>query len=239
MNKLNENWLTDGLIDFEYKKYVLLAYLTSVEKNFAVHKLYPDLGELVNHYNILQSFVLNKQKFSNGLPKRLESMDMQNFVLHYERVAKDDNIMEELSKIVDFSLPAIKKHLEEGKEIYEWIENMLELRPVGIQPLDAQFGYLFLRNGEEHQARIYEYRLSIFEKSDEKYRGIHTHYITSYTTGINFPLETLKARLIKEAKLLSIPAVYAIESSYSFPEGETLLPIAKRILVKFLAEAGY
>jgi hypothetical protein len=26
MNKLKDNWLTDGLIDYEFKKYQLLAY---------------------------------------------------------------------------------------------------------------------------------------------------------------------------------------------------------------------
>ena len=28
MKSLPENWLTDGLIDFEFKKYLLLDYLT-------------------------------------------------------------------------------------------------------------------------------------------------------------------------------------------------------------------
>ena len=27
MEKLSKDWLTQGLIDFEYKKYVLMAYL--------------------------------------------------------------------------------------------------------------------------------------------------------------------------------------------------------------------
>lgn len=30
MKTLNHNWLTEGLIDFEYKKYILLSYLQEV-----------------------------------------------------------------------------------------------------------------------------------------------------------------------------------------------------------------
>jgi hypothetical protein len=31
MVELKQDWLTDGIIDFEYKKYMLLAYLQQVE----------------------------------------------------------------------------------------------------------------------------------------------------------------------------------------------------------------
>jgi hypothetical protein len=33
MNKLSENWISEGWIDFEYKKYLLLAYLKNVDEN--------------------------------------------------------------------------------------------------------------------------------------------------------------------------------------------------------------
>jgi hypothetical protein len=39
MGTLSENWLTEGLIDFEYKKYVLLGYLQKV-KSILMNKNY-------------------------------------------------------------------------------------------------------------------------------------------------------------------------------------------------------
>jgi len=55
MRKLPTNWLTDGLVDFEYKKYLLLAYLKSVEEEFDSKRLYPILSDLILHYqNIMQ-----------------------------------------------------------------------------------------------------------------------------------------------------------------------------------------
>ncbi|MDB5281955.1 MAG: hypothetical protein JWO06_1030, partial [Bacteroidota bacterium] len=56
METLDKNWLTDGLIDFEYKKYLLLSYLQQAGKNFDERKLYPKLSELVEHYKSLQLF---------------------------------------------------------------------------------------------------------------------------------------------------------------------------------------
>ena len=34
MKKLEKDWLTRGLIDFEYKKYILLSYLQGVQSYF-------------------------------------------------------------------------------------------------------------------------------------------------------------------------------------------------------------
>ncbi len=41
MESLKDNWLTEGLIDFEYKKYVLLAYMKRVKESFGRVELYP------------------------------------------------------------------------------------------------------------------------------------------------------------------------------------------------------
>ncbi len=43
MDKLKDNWLTDGLIDYEFKKYQLLAYFKQVKESFQRIELYPYL----------------------------------------------------------------------------------------------------------------------------------------------------------------------------------------------------
>jgi hypothetical protein len=49
--------------------------------------------------------------------------------------------------------------------------------------------------------------------------------------------ENLKSELIKNRTDLPNPAVYSIETDLSFPIEETLLPIAKRSLVKYISVA--
>jgi hypothetical protein len=48
--------------------------------------------------------------------------------------------------------------------------------------------------------------------------------------------ESLKSELIRNRSDLPNPAVYSIETDLSFPVEETLLPIAKRSLVKFISQ---
>jgi hypothetical protein len=47
--------------------------------------------------------------------------------------------------------------------------------------------------------------------------------------------ENIKYDLIRSRSELPNPAVYSIETELSFPVEETILPIAKRSLVKFIS----
>ena len=47
--------------------------------------------------------------------------------------------------------------------------------------------------------------------------------------------EHIKSELIRNRSELPNPAVYSIETGLSFPVDETLLPIAKRSLVKYIS----
>ena len=57
---LSKNWITEGIIDFEYKKYILLAYLQHIKSEFDERKLYPMLSDLFFHYQNLLQFKENK-----------------------------------------------------------------------------------------------------------------------------------------------------------------------------------
>jgi hypothetical protein len=105
-------------------------------------------------------------------------------------------------------------------------------------PLDNQEGYFFLSAGDSHSTRVYHYRLSIFEKHDEKYRTMKTSYIDQLQRSFINTYEQIKYELIRSRAELPNPAVYSIETELKFPVEETLLPIAKRSLVKYIATAA-
>ena len=47
---LSETWFMEGNIDFESKKYTLLAYLQRINAYFNESKLYPHLSDIIFHY---------------------------------------------------------------------------------------------------------------------------------------------------------------------------------------------
>jgi len=128
--------------------------------------------------------------------------------------------------------------IQDGTEIYEFVEDKLVIFPVGLLPLETKEGYFFLRDGQVKQTKVYQYRLSFFEKHDEKYRSIKTEFIAHWERNLVNTYEQIKSELIRYRRQLPNPAVYGIESELNFPVEETLLPIAKRCLVKYLADAA-
>ena len=60
-------------------------------------------------------------------------------------------------------------------------------------------------------------------------------FIDSYNKSIVNTFENIKLDIIRSIRTLPNPAVYSIFSPFTVPLNETLLPIAKRVLVRQLA----
>lgn len=238
MKTLSETWFAEGYIDFELKKYTLLSYLQEINIGFRENKLYPQLADIIFHYNNMVSFRDNKKLLQDQFPKRLTGIQLEKLTLLYEQVIEDDELMKELEDIIHYATVKMQKTISNGTEIYEFVETKIIILPVGIVPLDNSEGYFFLNNGNQKDTLVYQYRLTIFEKHDEKYRGIRTDFIDSRYRSITSTYEHIKMDLIRKKSDLPNPAVYAIETSLRFPVEETLLPVAKRYLAKFISAAA-
>ena len=153
MKTLHPNWFFENRPDFEYKKYVLLAYLQSVQQDFTQIKLYPALADLLSHYRNLVLFKQNKEQLFRSFPQGLIGFDATRFQFIFNSTLHDDALMQHLEEVIDFSLPVMKKHIEEGKEIYEFIEQEIALIPVGVLPVYRKEGYLFFN---QHNIDVYE-----------------------------------------------------------------------------------
>jgi hypothetical protein len=238
MVSLNKNWITEKHIDFEYKKYVLLAYLQHVSDNFTENKLYPFLADLVEHYRNLKFLKDSKKNLFEKFPGRISKADFEQFQLIYEKIVQDDNIMREIENIINFSMPQMENYLREGKKIYDFIEEHVKFFPVGVVPLISDSGYLLLKMQSDSETKVYEFQVSIFENPEERFRGIHIHYMKSYEKNLMNTFEAIKSDLLRYNKSLPNPATYVIEALLDIPFEETFLPIAKRVLVKRLAGAA-
>jgi hypothetical protein len=235
MKQLSETWFAEGRIDFELKKYTLLAYLQEINKYFDENKLYPQLSDIIFHYNNIVAFRENKKYLQEHFPKKLTGLQMEKLQFLYEQMIDDNELMVQLEEIIHYSAKTIKNTIQNGTEIYEFVEEKINISPVGLVPLDTQEGYFFLSNGDIKSTKVYQYRLSFFEKHDEKYRSIKTTFIDNRERSIASTYEHLKSELIRCRKDLPNPAVYSIDTALHFPVEETLLPIAKRSLVKFIS----
>lgn len=236
MSTLKNNWFCDGVADFEYKKYLLLAYLQYVNRHFKDTRLYPALGELVYHYRSLHHFMDSKRRLDEGFPTQVEGIDIRKLRLIYKNVLKEDNILETIEHLVKYAMPKIKNYLDNGKEIYDFIEDQLKLESVGVVPLRKEEGYLILAQNRKDYL-VYNYVMSLFSSATDSYRSIQTQFVKSYKKNIMNTLSNIKTDLIRKRKHLPNPATYVVASEINIPVKDTFLPIAKKMLVAHLARA--
>lgn len=229
---LSEMWFMEGYIDFELQKYRLLAYLQNVKEYFDKNRLYPQLADLVFHYNNLLSFKANKRLLNEHFPKKMIGLDVAKMEAVYERMLADDEVMSELEQIAEYALEQITVTLREGAERYEEVEHHMLLSPIGIMPLYNKEGYVFCCAGQDNTVAIYNYNVTLFEHKDARFKGIRMKYIESASKTVINTYEQIKIDMVRRYRVLPNPAVYLVTYPERIPIEETLLPIAKRQLIK-------
>ena len=237
MKQLSADWFMEGTLDFEYKKYVLLAYLQFVNQEFSEERLYPSFSDLIFHYNNLFAFREKKRKIVERFPGKISREDLRKLRLVYQSEITDDDHMQEIDSIVDYSLPQIDRRLRQGKEIYDYIDERITIEPIGITPLYRKESYLLMRTEPDRDVKAFEYKIVFFENTDANYHGISFRYLHSFTYSLANTYESMKLQLVRSNAQLPNPATYLLYAERPFPEQNSLLPIAKRRMLSYLKEA--
>ena len=232
MERLQHDWLTEGLIDFEYKKYVLLAYLKDIKARFNKTQLYPFLSELIFHYNNLKKIRDHKELLFESFPKSISKADFKKLKLSYELLIKEDKTVKIIEEIITYALPHMDDAISVGKELFEFVQDNIEFEVVGVRPLYDQEGYLFINRTFSKEVNIYRYVVSTFEHTEDSYRGISTTFLECDRHGLSRTLEHIKIDLSRRFRDLPNPNIFSVVSKLKFPLPETLLPIAKRLVLQ-------
>lgn len=235
MKTLPKNWIAEGLIDFEYKKYQLLAYLQETNQQFNAAKLYPVLGELIEHHRLLDDLKKGKSELNSLFPKAISGIDLQNGKLHYQPRETEGELMKEISNITEYALPRFTQQIKKGKEIYQLIENQVEFEPVGIMPIYTREGFILVSREFKSDIHAFRYQSNILQLAGEKFRSIRMWLVGIFEKSLVNTLEKIKHQLIKDIKELPNPATWRLHSSRDFPMEETLLPISKRLLLQHVS----
>jgi len=212
MERLRPGWFLHGLWDEEYQRYRLLAYLRHVQVAFFAQRLYPPLSDLVESYEELRSLAQAQQN-----------------------TAVLEESTDTLYRIIQFAIPKLEESIQEGQQIYDLIERHLQVEVVGLIPLYKAEGYLFLRRGGEKVVRAYRYEIRPIQDK-EGLVGIRLEPVEEFVFSIlATPFTILRERLLKAHKDLPTPLTLVVESPLEVPLQETLLPIIKRNLPRWIA----
>lgn len=231
---LSKSWYMEPAIDFELKKYTLLAFLQKTQAAFNKKQIEPFYLKLKELHKELIAFHEQKQQFEENLPKHIHSIDWEKQLVNYEiNLQEQNSFFIEIDKIVDYSGKQIKKQIDIAENIIEEINQGLTIFPLGIQPLYKDEGYLFLMNKKIY---VFQYSLNrIYKNNDDDMYYLNTSYIDEYRYSISNTLEHIKLKLHKQESKFGIPATYVVENTGAdIPLWETLLPLAKNIFINYI-----
>jgi len=231
MVKLDDDWMTRGILDMEYKQYELLAYLQKVENKFDELKVYPYFSDLIHHYDGLTKYQKTKQLMNDSFPKVLIDINLRDTTLTYEDLILDSDYILELDKLVDFSLQELKKKITHGKFVYDEVEKCVDILEIGVIHFNSNRGFFIIH---DENIDVYEYELGELIQLDGA-KGLRTKLIRSYPKGFHLSYETIRTDLVNGSNIKN-PSTFIIDNAIKYPIEETLLPITKRLLVKKLSQ---
>jgi len=232
MNKLSlESFLTAGNDD-ELNQYRILSALQYYRDEFAHNRLYPSLTDLIELTSILQSLIASREDIQRTLPQQLKGIDFERKSLIYEPIERLEGNVEHVVDLMVWAMPIIKGIIEEGRKIYDFVDENIIIEHVGILPMYREEGYCFVTDNKESLLHILRYEVSLFTAGEEKFRALKMRPLKSLKRTLMRPsLESLKLELIREFRDLPAPAAFACETELDFPFAETILPVAKRKLM--------
>jgi hypothetical protein len=223
--------------DLEKRQYIILAELKKVSEEFRYYKIYPHLSMLAELYKILRDVLNRLSDLREQFPKRVGKIDWVNQTIEHEVIFVDGTDLSAVENLINWALPNIKKVIEEGVAIHEYVEKELSVEHVGILPNYRDEGYLFVPDNEAKKLNLFRFKTSIFQSSEAPYRSLRTRYLRSLNqSGAQLAPGSIKLQLIKEEKDLPNPATYSVQTNLIFPFEEAIMPVAKRKLMQAISK---
>ncbi len=235
MEPLSLNLFIGAVHDVEKTQFQVMGGLKKIQSNFHQNRIYPDLSALIDLYGTLQSISQSADALEALVPKRLKDVDLQNNTAIYDQSRLHDSDFEHILELIVWALPHIQQTIEEGKTMFEFVDENLAVEVVGILPTYLEEGYFFVPDNASSKVHCIKYEVSIFTHANERYRSLKTTVMQSLQHSLVMqPAQSMKLDLMKQYPELPNPATYSFTTELEFPFHETILPVAKRRLLRCL-----
>ncbi|MCX6150774.1 MAG: hypothetical protein NTX22_09640 [Ignavibacteriales bacterium] len=236
MKKLTLDTFLSSATDYEMSQYQLLGTLKNYSEQLHKNKVYPALSELIEMEELLDGIIKEKTKLEIIFPQLTP-----NTSLAKEKDFPDDSaIANDVNQVFDFvnwAHPQILEIITEGKAIYSFVKQNIQIEEIGLIPLYKNEGYFFITNQKNDSEQIYRYEIPFISLDTNSSSLMRVSLIQSLWKNDveQESLSSIKLNLIKEYDTLPNPATFNMVCDLDFPFEETILPIAKRRLAKKLA----
>ncbi|MCH1575092.1 MAG: hypothetical protein L7S67_02360 [Flavobacteriales bacterium] len=236
LTKQHGSWLTEGLMDAEYKEYVLLAWLQKVKEDLNGSRLYPALSNVIDKHRELTAIQKGLEQGKENGP--VVGLDFARMQLLRGQMENPSSMEDYLKDVINRALPHLDATMQEGKMLYDLIDSKVKFGPIGIQPLHINEGYLIVTHGEPNGRKLiaYRYNKSRITRGGDAFLELNLQCVESRNLSRLETANGIKWNLIRRYRELPQPATYHVHMEWSIPIEPTLLPIARRRLLQEIAQ---
>ncbi len=224
--------------DAELNRYRILHSLQGVKREFHHSRVYPHLSDLIATHTNLVHILQAAQELKEFFPKSIAGVDPLTQQIKYSTdsyAISLSSMSDQIFELIAWALPHIQSAIEEGKEIYEFVESALAVEIIGVLPTYMEAGYFAIPDNRNTTLHIVRFEVSLYETADERYRAIKTSMVQSLPLGIVVPsAHSIKLDMIEKFPDMPNPIFLNIETDIDFSYQHTVYPIAKRKIMRVL-----
>lgn len=207
--------------DPERSRYLLLNKFKFCQKELNETRLYPTYQMLINLYSQLTDIMTNHNRIFNK-----EYTDAITEQESEEKHMLINNDIEKSFEFMHWSLAHLNRLLENGKAIYDFVDESITIESIGIYSRYNTDGYFILPDNRERVLRILKYSRNL-------YKILKTKEVANRRmTLITIPNTVLKNYMISDDIINQI--IYMLDTELNFSYSHTILPVAKRKFLGFL-----
>jgi hypothetical protein len=222
--------------DEEAARYRILAGLQEARHAFARTRVYPHLADLIRLRRALTLFLEGVDQFREARPGRVTGVDWEAGTLLRDAEDEDPPLLAE--GLARWALPLLTDVLDEGRTLFEFVDEHAALAAIGLLPPYQQEGYLLVPDGDGAGGLLaLRYAVSVLADESGRYRSLRTTPVVADLPPLAPPL-AWKEALMAAFPDLPAPATFRLDTDVPFPVEETVLPVAKRKLLRLITDRG-
>jgi len=234
---MDTDWLFQGSIDAEQKRYILLNYFQKLNKNLEEYKIYPMFTELSLHLGNIQTLITRNQilytdKKFNALDDELLLVDLK--VKDIPKLEGEE--YDEYQRILKYSQPKLFDYFNIVKSLWMVVIEKIYVRvKKNKKNLDSNSGFFYFEKNDD--VYIWKYTKRMVKNVPNQYRTKINLIFGGKKDGLTI-LELLsKFSKTFTSKNESKYPLFEIICSDELPMDETLVPLFKRKVMSYISQS--
>ncbi|UCH65005.1 MAG: hypothetical protein JSW63_10385 [Ignavibacterium sp.] len=231
------NFFQSPVEDNELTQYKILAKLNEYNEKFRKYKLFPELLQLYHIDNMLRSLYVKYQPYNESLSKGMKTPVIDGQKADVVNRVTDSSDVKEIFELISWAMLHVQTTMEEGIAVYEFVHDNIKIEPALPIRSKKNEGYFIIPDYHNNLLRIFEYSSPRYSLKKKSSKSLKTKLLIQISLSeVGSSVVSAGIKLIERYGQMKDVPVYVCETILDLPFKETVLPIAKSILLGKLNE---